>query len=170
MMLIPTSVIWPSLGAMLICMIVVCLKKGKLSLTDKHLWAIALAEVYFLILRSTVLCRSVSKSARIEWEPFWSYQAYLHGRDYIFGQIVMNVLVFIPMGFLLGGILHGKGWWKALLMGLGMSLVIEVLQYVRMCGISEVDDLIHNVLGFMIGWGVYCLLHRLFVRIGVKIE
>lgn len=151
-------------------MAIACMKKGKLSLTDKHLWAIALAELYFLILCSTVFCRSVSKSARIEWEPFWSYHAYLQGRDYIFGQIVMNVLVFIPMGFLLGGILHGKGWWKALLIGLGMSLLIEVLQYMRMCGVTEVDDLIHNAFGFMIGWGVYRLVHRLFERQGFNIE
>lgn len=167
-MLIPLDIICASLGVMFICMAIVCLMKRRLLLADKHLWTIALAELYFLLLCSTVFCRSVSKAARLELMPFWSYQAYLNGRDYILGQIVMNVLVFVFIGFLLGGILHGRGWWKALLIGLGMSLMIEVLQYVLKCGISEVDDLIHNGLGVMIGWGEYCLLHRIIGRRGFE--
>ncbi len=83
-------------------------------------------------------------------------------------QIVMNVLVFIPMGFLLGGILNGRKWWEVLFIGLGLSLTIEVLQFVKKCGISEFDDLIHNGFGFMIGWGVYCYLYRIVKRKSLK--
>lgn len=43
-------------------------------------------------------------------------------------------------------------WWKALLVSCGISVTIESLQFFFMRGFSEVDDVMHNTLGCLIGW------------------
>lgn len=39
-----------------------------------------------------------------------------------------------------------------------MSLIIELLQLVMLKGCAEMDDIIHNTIGCMIGYGILYLL------------
>lgn len=64
----------------------------------------------------------------------------------------MNVVVFIPVGLLLGIALKQMTWWKALLIGCSISVIIESLQFLFKRGFSEVDDVMHNTVGCLIGW------------------
>lgn len=67
----------------------------------------------------------------------------------------MNVIVFIPIGMILGSLLRVKGsWFKVkgswlivLLIGCSISVTIEALQFWFMKGFSEVDDVMHNTVG-----------------------
>lgn len=68
---------------------------------------------------------------------------------------LLNVAMFLPLGILLP--LAAKPfqrWYWALAAGCGTSLVIETLQYILGRGQADVDDLICNTLGTMLG---YCL-------------
>ncbi len=73
-------------------------------------------------------------------------------------NIILNILMFVPLGFLLP-CLHGKfrkaGW--TYLAGLVLTAVIEILQLVLKRGIFEMDDLLNNLVGTMIGYGLYRL-------------
>ena len=69
----------------------------------------------------------------------------------------MNVVVFIPVGLLLGSAFKQMTWWKALLIGCSISVTIESLQFFFLRGFSEVDDVIHNMVGCLIGFGVYAI-------------
>ena len=51
-----------------------------------------------------------------------------------------------------------------ILWGLGLSLYIEVIQYVFGTGVSEVEDLILNTAGTGIGYLVYLGGRRLYQR------
>ena len=42
-----------------------------------------------------------------------------------------------------------------MMVGAGISVMIELLQLIFKRGLCEVDDVIHNVLGCMVGYGVY---------------
>ena len=64
----------------------------------------------------------------------------------------MNVIVFIPIGILLGITFKQMTWWKALLIGCCISISIESLQFWFMKGFSELDDVMHNTMGCLIGW------------------
>ena len=83
-------------------------------------------------------------------------------------QIVFNVVFFVPLGFLLGHRWR-KGLVTTLLLGLGLSLLIETTQGTAVWGlfpcpyrVAEVDDLITNTTGAMVGWLLaYSLRHRL---------
>ena len=107
-----------------------------------------LIEYVFLIFCSTVIFRAVSATRQYDFHPFWSYD-----RSDLLIENIMNVIVFIPVGLLLGSLLKVKGSWAiALLIGCSISLTIESLQFFFMRGFSEVDDVMHNTLGCMIGY------------------
>ena len=73
----------------------------------------------------------------------------------------MNVIVFIPVGMILGSLLRVKGsWLVALLIGCSISITIEALQFCCMKGFSEVDDVMHNTVGCLIG---YCITKTIMV-------
>ena len=43
-------------------------------------------------------------------------------------------------------------WLIVLLIGCSISITIEALQFCFMKGFSEVDDVMHNTVGCLIGW------------------
>lgn len=67
------------------------------------------------------------------------------------GEIIMNVLIFVPLGFY-AEILFGKWiFWKKLFLIFLISLIVEGLQYVLVVGAFDITDIITNTLGGMIG-------------------
>lgn len=116
-------------------------------------------EYVFLLFSSTVLFRTYSERRVHEFQPFWSYSAIMDGKEYIIPQIILNVAVFVPVGFLLGCGFRKIKWWQATLIGLFVSTTIEVLQFVFNKGYAELDDLMHNTIGCLIGCGM-----SLFIR------
>lgn len=111
-----------------------------------------LALLFFL----TVLFRSVRDERTFNLMPFWSYHVVRRGKHaLLLTQIIMNVVAFIPIGLLLGCAFDRMKWWKVLLIGGAFSLLIETLQFVLKRGFAEVDDVWHNVIGCLVGYGVY---------------
>jgi len=113
--------------------------------------ALLLLEYIFLLFCSTVIFRSTSDTRQYDFHPFWSYNAIQEGREGLLAENIMNVVVFVPIGLLLGIAFKQVTWWKALLIGSGISVTIEALQFFLMRGFSEVDDVMHNTLGCIFG-------------------
>lgn len=112
-----------------------------------------LVEYIFLLFCSTVFFRTTSELRKYDFQPFWSYKAIQDGREDLLVENIMNVIVFIPIGMILGSLLRVKGsWLVALLIGCSISITIEALQFWFMKGFSELDDVIHNTVGCLIGW------------------
>ena len=72
--------------------------------------------------------------------------------------IILNILLFIPFGYLLPSLFPRLRWWQVILLGLAFSLCIELLQLFTRLGYADVDDLINNTLGAAIGWLCYKLI------------
>ncbi len=69
---------------------------------------------------------------------------------------VENILLFLPFGYLLAKRKKGNTSLKyCLAVGLLFSLAIEVLQLITKRGYFQTDDLITNVLGTLIGYGIF---------------
>lgn len=69
-----------------------------------------------------------------------------------------NIVWFVPLGFYLSFVKKASVL-KALLFGFLLSLFIETTQYILGTGISEIDDLILNTFGSLVGWGISsCIL------------
>ncbi len=81
----------------------------------------------------------------------------------------MNVIVFIPIGMILGSLLRVKGSWLiALLIGCSVSVTIEAMQYFLHRGFAETDDVMHNTVGCVIGYGIYKLVRYGYNRLGKR--
>ena len=106
-----------------------------------------LIEYIFLLFCSTVIFRTTGETRQYDFYPFWSYN-----RPELLVENIMNVIVFIPVGILLGIAFKQISWWKALLIGCSISITIETLQFWFMKGFSEVDDVMHNTLGCIVGY------------------
>lgn len=89
--------------------------------------------------------------------PFYSYYAAFHGGSReLLRTNFMNAVLFYPAGLLAGTLLpkRQKSAWHAALVTCGfalMSLAIEYIQYHFGLGLAEIDDIIHNSLGALLG-------------------
>ena len=117
-----------------------------------------LIEYVFLVFCSTVIFRPTGETRQYDFHPFWSYS-----RPDLLVENIMNVIVFIPIGLLLGCAFKQTTWWKALLIGCSISVTIEALQFWFMKGFSEVDDVMHNTVGCIVGYilvkGVWLMVY-----------
>lgn len=85
----------------------------------------------------------------------------VNGEIYI-GEIVDNVMAFIPFGILISALWKEKTVCKRILPVFLVSLLFEVLQYVLALGASDITDLITNTLGGCIGIGIFFIFSKVF--------
>lgn len=90
-------------------------------------------------------------TGRIEWVPF-VYLAFLlrigYWRYFLY-LFVGNLLWFVPLGAYLRR--RGLRLWQAALLGAGLSALIETAQFVLGSGVTEVEDVILNTAGTVLG-------------------
>lgn len=113
----------------------------------------ALAEYVLLLFCSTVFFRKSVEIPEYNFHPFWSYEASQQdGMNYLLAENAMNVVAFMPIGALLCGAFQSMTWWKAALIAGGLSISVEVMQFVYRLGFAEVDDVMHNIIGCVLGY------------------
>lgn len=77
---------------------------------------------------------------------------------------ILNCILLMPYGCLLPVALDKRiNWKRGLVIGMGTSFVIELLQLITCRGLFEFDDIIHNGFGCMMGavLGSWCWLRML---------
>ena len=99
------------------------------------------------------------------WFPFRiNLVPIVHLLDYPkFGEAMLNLIgnttMFIPVGVIWPSVYKKLDTpIKVIAAGAGFSLCIEILQLPFYDRVSDVDDLILNTLGYVIGYGVYRLV------------
>lgn len=105
-----------------------------------------------IVLASTVFTREV-EVRQYKLIPFWSWrEVIIHHDMELLQEILLNCILLLPVGCLLP-VVRGQAVRArtAFAVGLGISAVIEVSQLLFRRGLFEWDDMIHNVLGCMIG-------------------
>lgn len=78
-----------------------------------------------------------------------------------FINLVGNVVMFIPLGLLLPVLWQQlRALWKTVLVTAGIIAAVEVTQLLTLVGSCDTDDLILNVLGAAVGYGLFRLFSR----------
>lgn len=92
---------------------------------------------------------------------FISYkEAFLDFSTEILLNIFFNIILFIPFGLLFSSSYNNKKQhWLVFIIGLISIVCIEGIQYYFSLGIADVDDVINNFLGIIIGYCLYQLVH-----------
>jgi glycopeptide antibiotics resistance protein len=73
-----------------------------------------------------------------------------------------NIIPFMPIGLLAALVVRSIScsWQKALVLGVVTGLSFEVMEVVFRVGIFDVDDVMLNAFGVMLGYGVFVLFKR----------
>ena len=115
-------------------------------------------EYVAFILCMTVFFREGVEERAFNLMPFWSYTAESADLQHsLYVEGLMNVLMFVPFGLLIGCAYRSIGWKRMLASTVGLTLLIEVLQFIYKRGFAELDDVMHNTLGAVIGLGIITL-------------
>lgn len=137
-------------------------KKGKRIL--RQCGYLGFAYTLFLIIFATILFTPITFQPEthslnlipFHWlgEPDWSQQ--------LIEEKIPNVLLFIPLGFFIPIVLKScRKPYKTLPIALGLTLGIEVFQYF-IGRSSDIDDVISNLCGAVLGYALFQLSHVLF--------
>ena len=71
-----------------------------------------------------------------------------------------NIIPFMPIGLVAPLVVRSISWQKALALGVVTGLTCEVLEVVFRVGIFDVDDILLNAFGVMLGYGVFVMFKR----------
>lgn len=139
--------------------------KGRKTIkATKALWAVIFVCYLAVVIGATMLSRGSWYENSSLAPLFYSYkEAWVKFEPKLWRNIILNILMFVPFGFLLPlGIRKMGVFWKTWLAGFLFAGCIEVLQLVLKRGVFEWDDIINNTLGVMIGFGFFAIGSALF--------
>ena len=130
-------------------------------------FVIGLGALYILaVLYFTLFWRSGGWIGRYELRlnliPFyWIWEPMLTDAPFSPAHVLLNILLFVPLGVLLGKSLPMRKLGRTALAALTFSLCIELIQ--PLFGrITDVDDLLLNVIGAVLGYLSIRLLQRVW--------
>ena len=121
---------------------------------------------FTFIVRETMILRTPDNRSMV-LEPFREIDAMLHQPNHFFWfmQISLNILLFIPFGFLLPIISERfKSLWYTIVTEFIFSAGIKTMQYITGRGLTEVDDVINNTVGTLVGYILYVGVMWLYKR------
>ena len=116
--------------------------------------------VYILCLFQLVTNQDVSGEHGINITLFKEITRYTAGSHLFYRNVIGNIVLFIPFGFLTSYYLDLEKKRYNILLTLFISIVIETIQ-LSIGRAFDIDDIILNIVGSFIG----CLLYRLIDRI-----
>lgn len=168
-------VIWISLRMMYLFFV----KKAdiKENLFSKHEWVLNIFVFYVLLLvhltvfreQTSILNVSIHRRSlsEINWHPLVHTIKLTHGISLFsyYYNFYGNILWFIPMGFGAAYLLKERySFLKALGIGFSVSILIETMQFLFDTGISDIDDVLFNTAGTIIGILLFSVLDRIIKR------
>jgi len=93
-----------------------------------------------------------------KWE---SASIYFYHARIAFINLAGNVVMFVPLGYFIPAVWKKwRGLVKTLLCAALMILAVEIVQLLTLLGSCDVDDLILNLIGVILGYGIYWMTHR----------
>lgn len=155
---VPVTVIFALFFLLFWGIIFLYYKKNSYSSFFKNVsWCILMGYVLFIV-SETVLFRTPKVEIKYYLSPLWTYGV-LYNR--MLAENILNILMFIPIGFLTSVGLGVKKTITILCVGFMLSVAIEVIQLVTRRGICNIDDVIHNTIGCIIGYGLFRLFYMM---------
>mgnify|MGYP004691294179 FL=1 len=126
----------------------------------------------FLLIYFLFFSESYGRAAGLEeyhynLTPFREIRRYLHypgllGAYAVVTNLAGNVIGFLPFGAILPVLKRNmRCCWKVALLAFEFSAMVEVTQLITRVGCFDVDDIILNTVGGVLGYGMFALCNRL---------
>lgn len=123
-----------------------------------------------IVLMATLLSRGAYYNHAVNFSVLRTYRQAWNSfikRDW--RVIILNILMFVPIGFLLPlSFSKCKKSWVTYLIGLILTVVIETVQYLSQQGIFEVVDIVHNGAGCVVGYGLWIVCNTIYEKVTRK--
>lgn len=116
--------------------------------------------VYILCLFQVVTFQDVSNIGTNNFVPFKEIMRYEFGSRLFIKNIIGNMVMFVPYGFFISCYGKAENWKHSFVLVFVASLVIEATQ-LAIGRVFDVDDILLNVIGGMIGFCSYKLLNKI---------
>ena len=100
---------------------------------------------------------------KANFRPFRSILLYIHYFKRIngFANLIGNVCLFIPLGILFCAAYPKRTGYGLPVLFCGFySLLMETIQLITLFGIFDVDDIILNTLGGLLGFGIFFIIEK----------
>lgn len=84
-------------------------------------------------------------------------------------NVIGNIIAFMPVGLLVPQLsARRRGWLTVALSALVLSGSIEVLQGTLTRRVSDIDDVLLNVFGALLGYGLFLVIRRIAARLNQR--
>lgn len=134
---------------------------------------IVLFVLYMLVLTRIILFKLPFYSEKADWIREINLIPLLGSFDdngvISLGEIIGNILVFIPLGIYICMLKSKWSFAKKALPIIGLTLAFEVIQFIFAIGRTDITDILGNTLGGIIGIGIYTLLFKIFKNRTIKV-
>lgn len=113
---------------------------------------------------------SYNLSPFLEIRRFWMYRDRLSAFA-VAANLVGNVVGFVPFGLILPIVCpRADSFFRVFLLSLDFSLCVEFIQLIFRVGSFDVDDLILNTLGGILGYFLYRLCDNVRIKINRRLS
>lgn len=147
---------WPMLT--LFIAIIIILKLTKVFIhNDKFIFykeVYSLLFIVYILLLYYLLLGTENASSGMNFIPFKEITRYSIGSKAFFYNVIGNIVLFIPFGYFVSDYLKAKKTHQILIVSTLISLTAELIQY-KIGRAFDVDDIILNVLGAILGFMCY---------------
>ena len=121
--------------------------------------------VWFLVFSDWYGRTSTMQEYHYNLVPFQEIMRFWNYRDQLGMLAVMNlvgnVAIFVPLGFLGAMVRKRRSFIRTSLDGFLFSLLVEIFQFVAKVGRFDVDDLILNTIGAMLGYIIFIIVNAM---------
>lgn len=87
--------------------------------------------------------------------------SHFHFNSWPLFNFVGNVVFFIPIAFLLNATFKKIKSYQIFIVGLCIPFIVEGYQYVFKCGSVDIDDIVFNISGFLLGFAALAIEKRI---------
>lgn len=127
--------------------------------------------IFYAALLILILFRTRHLERSINLIPLRGIISFLSGNDLVsdkdsaivlhsfaINNLIGNIVIFVPLGVYIALFNKNKGIWKNTLLIAIVSTLVEIIQVIFRFGIGDIDDIILNSIGGLVGILVYRFL------------
>ncbi|KQX51385.1 MULTISPECIES: VanZ family protein [unclassified Paenibacillus] len=85
-------------------------------------------------------------------------------------NLIANIAVFVPMGYLIPLVVRRPSFIKTIIISFAFILGIEIIQFATYLGSADIDDVLLNIVGCVMGYAVYMIYRTLQNKLTKSIE
>ena len=155
--------IWPELMIFIVVLIavrIVALKNSSKKFCFHEEFLNLLFIIYILLLFELLTGAENNSGAGVNIVPFSEIFRYSFGSKMFIYNVLGNILLFVPYGYFVTRYTETKSVFQIFIVSLITSFTVEFLQ-VRLGRSFDVDDIMLNVVGGILGYFVYIALNAI---------